>query len=58
MGDQNVTLDTLEELCKRLKCDVGDLFAEENRDVSEAVVDSKETLRKKREKSKGKDGAE
>jgi len=29
MGDQNVTLDTLEVLCKRLKCDVVDLFAEE-----------------------------
>jgi len=24
---QNVTLDTLETLCARLKCDVGDLFA-------------------------------
>src|SRR5688572_30755597 len=30
MGQQNVTVDTLEVLCKRLKCDVGDLFAEEN----------------------------
>jgi len=27
-GDQNVSLKTLEILCKRLKCDVGDLFAE------------------------------
>lgn len=26
MGEQNVTLDTLESLCKHLRCDVGDLF--------------------------------
>lgn len=26
-GEQNVSLKTLETLCKRLKCDVGDLFA-------------------------------
>ena len=26
MGKQNVTLETLETLCRRLKCDVGDLF--------------------------------
>ncbi|MCA9444823.1 MAG: helix-turn-helix transcriptional regulator [Candidatus Omnitrophica bacterium] len=26
MGDQNVSLKTLEVLCERLKCDVGDLF--------------------------------
>ena len=25
-GEQNVSLKTLETLCKRLKCDVGDLF--------------------------------
>lgn len=25
-GEQNVTLETLGVLCKRLKCDVGDLF--------------------------------
>lgn len=28
MGQQNVTLATLELLCQRLKCDVGDLFPE------------------------------
>lgn len=27
LGEQNVSLNTLEVLCKRLKCDVGDLFA-------------------------------
>ena len=26
MGEQNVTLDTLEIICERLKCDVADLF--------------------------------
>jgi putative transcriptional regulator len=26
MGEQNVTLDTLEILCERLKCDVADVF--------------------------------
>ena len=26
IGEQNVSLETLELLCKRLKCDVGDLF--------------------------------
>lgn len=26
MAEQNVSLKTLEHLCKRLKCDVGDLF--------------------------------
>ena len=26
MADQNVSLKTLEVLCKKLKCDVGDLF--------------------------------
>ncbi len=26
LGDQNVSLRTLETLCARLKCDVGDLF--------------------------------
>jgi putative transcriptional regulator len=26
MGEQNVSLKTLEVLCKKLKCDVGDLF--------------------------------
>lgn len=25
-GEQNVSLKTLEQLCKRLKCDVADLF--------------------------------
>ncbi len=25
-SDQNVTLDTLQLLCERLKCDIGDLF--------------------------------
>ncbi|ETW97231.1 MAG: hypothetical protein ETSY1_23475 [Candidatus Entotheonella factor] len=24
--DQNLTMDTLEHLCNRLKCDIGDLF--------------------------------
>jgi DNA-binding Xre family transcriptional regulator len=28
MGEQNVTLATLELLCKRLKCRLGDLFPE------------------------------
>ena len=28
IGIQNVTLDTLETLCLRLKCDVADLFPE------------------------------
>ena len=28
MGEQNVTLDTLDVLCQRLKCDIGGLFAE------------------------------
>jgi DNA-binding Xre family transcriptional regulator len=28
LGEQNVSLRTLDTLCKRLKCDVGDLFAE------------------------------
>ncbi|GMV90927.1 MAG: hypothetical protein AMXMBFR82_07050 [Candidatus Hydrogenedentota bacterium] len=28
LGEQNVSLNTLEVLCKRLKCDVGDLFAD------------------------------
>lgn len=27
MGEQNVTLDTLDVLCARLKCDVGSLFS-------------------------------
>ncbi|MBI4584565.1 MAG: helix-turn-helix transcriptional regulator [Planctomycetes bacterium] len=27
IGDQNVSLRTLERLCARLKCDVGDLFS-------------------------------
>ena len=26
-GEQNVSLKTLETLCRRLKCDVGDLFS-------------------------------
>lgn len=29
MGEQNITLDTLEEMTKRLKCRLGDLFPEE-----------------------------
>ena len=29
LGEQNVTLETLETLCRRLKCDVGDLFLKE-----------------------------
>ncbi len=29
LGDQNVSLKTLERLCARLKCDVGDLFPPE-----------------------------
>lgn len=29
-AQQNVTLDTLETLCERLKCNVGELFAEPN----------------------------
>jgi transcriptional regulator with XRE-family HTH domain len=29
LGDQNVSLKTLERLCARLKCDVADLFAKE-----------------------------
>ena len=32
MGQQNVTLQTLEKLCERLKCDVGDLFDAEPKD--------------------------
>jgi DNA-binding Xre family transcriptional regulator len=28
LGEQNVSLKTLEVLCKRLKCDVGELFSE------------------------------
>jgi putative transcriptional regulator len=28
IGRQNVTLEMLETLCARLKCDVGDLFSE------------------------------
>jgi len=28
-GEQNVSLKTLETLCRRLKCDVGDLFTVE-----------------------------
>ena len=27
LGEQNVSLSTLDTLCKKLKCDVGDLFA-------------------------------
>ncbi len=26
-ADQNVTLETLERICRRLRCDVGDLFS-------------------------------
>jgi len=29
VGQQNVTLKTLEQICDRLKCDVGDLFQED-----------------------------
>ena len=29
MGEQNVTLKTLEQLCKYLKCDLSDLFPED-----------------------------
>ncbi len=29
MGEQNVTLKTLEQICGRLKCKVADLFGEE-----------------------------
>lgn len=28
LGEQNVSLKTLEKLCNRLKCDIGDLFSE------------------------------
>jgi DNA-binding Xre family transcriptional regulator len=31
MGEQNVTLKTLEHLLKRLKCDVNDVFHAENK---------------------------
>lgn len=31
IGEQNVSLNTLETLCKRLKCDVGDLFGTDQR---------------------------
>jgi DNA-binding Xre family transcriptional regulator len=31
VGDQNVSLRTLEILCARLKCDVGDLFPKDSR---------------------------
>ena len=30
MGEQNVTLNTLEQLLKRLKCRVGDVFEDSN----------------------------
>jgi putative transcriptional regulator len=26
MGDQNVSIDTLEQICERLKCTVGEIF--------------------------------
>lgn len=29
MGDQNVSLKSLDRLCARLKCDVADLFSDE-----------------------------
>lgn len=29
MGEQNVTLKTLEQLCERLKCSVSELFSED-----------------------------
>ena len=29
MGEQNVTLKTMEQICDRLKCNVADLFGEE-----------------------------
>jgi len=29
LGEQNVTLKTLEQICARLKCDVVDLFKED-----------------------------
>jgi len=28
LGEQNVSLKTLDQLCRRLKCSVGDLFAD------------------------------
>ena len=28
MGDQNITLNTLEHLCDRLKCSIGEIFGE------------------------------
>ena len=31
MGEQNVSLKTLERLCARLKCDIADLFPAERR---------------------------
>ena len=31
LGEQNVSLKTLERLCTRLKCDVGDLFPPERK---------------------------
>jgi len=34
MGQQNVTLETLETLCRRLKCQVADLFDDESSDSS------------------------
>ena len=30
LGEQNVTLETLEILCRKLDCDVADLFPKEN----------------------------
>ena len=30
MADQNVTLEMIEYLCKRLKCDIADLFPRED----------------------------
>jgi DNA-binding Xre family transcriptional regulator len=31
LGDQNVSLKTIEKLCARLKCDVADLFPRERK---------------------------
>ena len=31
LGDQNVSLKTLDRLCARLKCDIADLFPRETR---------------------------
>jgi DNA-binding Xre family transcriptional regulator len=28
LGDQNITLDTLEQLCDRLKCSISEIFGE------------------------------